>query len=305
MAVGLHFLDSGAFGLRKENPDAAAYRAYLDRYARFVKRYAGAVDLYANVDVIGDAARTRDHQRHLEREHGLQPVPVVHYGPHGERELEYYLGGGYRLIGLGGLVGKTVVAQAWVGRCFRRAGRVRLHGFGVVNYRLLVNFPWWSVDSAAWAKEGGRWGAIFVPRSYGGEYTVSRPPFKIVTRCEARKGGGRRGDTGAIDYLGASGAERRYVDGWLASRGVRYGDDPEGVNRSRRERFRANVYFFEWLRARLPGRPRVFYSGGDDVLANSPENFVPGPVDVMLTFHTLLKKRFRSLCEARRGVICA
>ncbi len=145
------FLDSGAF---------TAYTKHkvidLDKYAEFCHREAREGMIYANLDVIGDPVKTEQNQRYLERK-GLTPIPVFHnespLGKLAEMRDEY------EYLALGGLVPMSKdpkYMNNWLDRCFRilipkiLGGKLKVHGFGVTNYKLLLKYPFYSVDSTSW-----------------------------------------------------------------------------------------------------------------------------------------------------------
>ena len=279
MDVASHFLDSGAFSLR---PKAIAFAAktgrslwdfyntaefwkYMQRYVSFVKKYQIAIDLYANVDVIGNADLTWRNQQWLER-HGLHPVPVVRYGTDPNLKwLKHYVEKGYDLIGLGGLVGKTgrPGCKAWIDKCFdylcdnpKRLPRVKIHGFGVTNYHLMIRYPWWSVDSTTWLKVGG-FGNILVPHKRQGKFTFQQNPYIIAVSTESSK----KREFGR-HYLTLGKTEQGIVCEWLDSIKVPLGqkNKPEsGVLNNRYLRVKANLLFFEKLRESLPEWPWPFH----------------------------------------------
>jgi hypothetical protein len=282
MDVASHFLDSGAFSLR---PKAVAYAKdtgrsvwdyyktpefwdYMKRYVRFVKKYKIAIDLYANVDVIGNAQLTWRNQQWLERR-GLTPVPVVHFGTDPDLKwLRHYIDEGYELIGLGGLVGKMgrPSCRRWLDQCFeyvcdnpKRLPCVKLHGFGVTQYRLMIRYPWWSVDSTTWLKVGG-FGNILVPHKRGGKFVFDIPPYIIAVSVDSSKvtAGGRH-------YLTLRDAEKTIVREWLDLIEVPLGTRKEkdsGVLNNRYLRVKANLLFFEKLRESLPEWPWPFRLSG-------------------------------------------
>lgn len=183
--IRYHFLDSGAFSLRflaekwhkltglpiEDYYDSQAHFDYLDAYADFVKKYAPAVDLFANVDVMGDSERSYRNQLYLEKL-GVKPVPVVHFLDE-ISVMERYLERGYKYIGLGGLAKMTgsPICQDWLDKMFDflcdtpdRTPKVKIHGFGVGGFRWLFRYPWYSVDSTSWMKNAA-YGAIMVPKT--------------------------------------------------------------------------------------------------------------------------------------------
>jgi len=278
--VQSHFLDSGSFTLwtkagewAKENGkskwdyyDTDEFWKYMDDYAAFVKKYQIAIDLYANVDVIPNPKLSWRNLKYLEREHGLTPVPVVHYTTH-LKWLRRHIEVGYKVIGLGGLVGSTrqESCRGWLDQAFDmvcdapdRLPRVKIHGFGVTNYPLLVRYPWWSVDSVTWAKQGG-FGCILVPHKRGGRFVFDTPPYsvKISIECAARKEKGNH-------FLTMAGAERAIIEEWLELIGIPLGKQEGeeiveyGVLNRHTERRAACLHFFERMRTSLPEWPWPF-----------------------------------------------
>lgn len=174
---GQMFLDSGAFTLARHYGNRLSSffgkdgLRYVDNYAAFVRRYLHrGVDLYANVDVIGDADLTWRNQVYLERVHNLRPVPVVHCRS-GVKWLRRYLDDGHELIGLGGLVGRGATQRnEWLTKCFAYLRdsstglpRVKVHCFGVTDVKYLLRYPFHSSDSATWCKVAAR-GHVLLPQ---------------------------------------------------------------------------------------------------------------------------------------------
>lgn len=247
--------------------DTPEHWQYVDAYAEFVKKYSVAIDLYSNVDVIPNAELTYRNQKYLEEEHGLTPVPVVHY----TCDLDWlrtYMDEGYKVIALGGLVGSTTqdVCQDWIDRAFdivcsqpSRLPKVCIHGFGVTSYSLLLRYPWWSVDSASWTKAGA-FGAILVPHKRKGKFVFTEPPYPVKVSYDSpdRKKAGKH-------YLSMSKAEQAIVREWLeliqVPLGVmdQWGGIKEyGVLNRHCERKAANLLFFEMFRTHIPKYPWAF-----------------------------------------------
>lgn len=146
------------------------FKKYVDDYATFVKENLDYLDYYVNVDVIFNPGLTWKVQQYIEKEHGLKPVPVIHYGTP-IKWIEHYLNHGYEFLGIGGL-GQTVRKEqyvAWADQVFNflcdnpeRLPVARTHGFAMTSFELLKMYPWWSVDSATWVKAGG-FGMVLIP----------------------------------------------------------------------------------------------------------------------------------------------
>lgn len=241
---------------------------YMDDYAAFVKKYASGIDYYANVDVIPDPELTWKNQKYLENEHGLTPVPVVHYRTD-LKWLQRYIDEGYEYIGLGGLVGSTKQehCQQWLDRAFNlvcdtkdRKPKVRIHGFGVTVYSLLLRYPWFSVDSTTWTKVAA-FGGILVPHKRGGKFVFDRPPYIIKTSHESPtiKNKGQH-------VLTLSKSEKKIVEEWLEKIDIPLGKlapdkktvEEWGVITRHTERRVANLLYFEAMQASLPEYPWPF-----------------------------------------------
>lgn len=152
------FLDSGAFSAATKG-----VRIDVGEYADYIERNLGHIEVYANLDVIGDHKKTRANQRYLEKR-DLRPLPVFH--AHEPWEVLRDLVAEYDYIGLGGIaIKRTQRFAPWIKRCFGMAGDTNLHGFGVSNWMLLKAFPWHSVDHTSWG-QGFRYGCVpvFDPR---------------------------------------------------------------------------------------------------------------------------------------------
>lgn len=285
-----HFFDSGAFTLwtraavyakehgcgRWDFYDTPEHWQYLDDYAAFVKTHSDAIDHYANVDVIPNPELTWRNQQYLENKHGLRPVPCVHYRDKDNLKwLRHYIDKGYDFIALGGLVGSTSQDECkrWIDSCFSLICPgpsylpiVKIHGFGVTQYELLLRYPWYSVDSTSWTKVGA-FGGIIVPqrRTRNGklEFVFDRTPriIKMSADSPQKKLEGAH-------YHSLRPLEQQVIQDWLKEIGVplgRAGDDgrilERGVITFHTYRRSANLMFFERMRAEaVPEYPWAFRS---------------------------------------------
>ncbi|HSH25605.1 MAG TPA: hypothetical protein VLA13_08730 [Massilibacterium sp.] len=173
------FLDSGGFSAWSQGVEID-----IQEYIAFIKKHLDVIDVYANLDVIGDAEATYKNQRIMEKE-GLCPLPVFHYGSD-EKYLKRYLKK-YDYISLGGLVPiSTSALIPWLDYIFDTyitddsgMPAVKVHGFGVTSLRLMLRYPWYSVDSTSWVTTG-RMGGIYVPRYKNGEWLYDENSWKIA-----------------------------------------------------------------------------------------------------------------------------
>jgi len=290
--VSSHFLDSGAFTLwtrarkyAEENHcsqwdfyDTPDFWQYADDYAEFVKKYSEAITLYANLDAIPNPVLSWRNQKYLENKHGLKPVPVVHRGTN-LKWLKRYIDAGYEYVGLGGMVGTgtSKSLSRWLDECFEvicdtpdRTPRIKVHGFGVTSYKMLINFPWWSVDSVTWAKAGG-FGRVLVPHKRNGKFDFGQNPYIIVTSVESNKINSKTNDEHTLTL---SPLAKRVLTEWLDEIGIPLGEfeldknqipkkdkdgNPivitNGVITRHTERRAANILFFERLCQWLPEWP--------------------------------------------------
>lgn len=222
-------LDSGAHSLytleviQKAHKEGYAYykskrfKKYVRQYAEWVKAHEDELDFYVNVDVIFHPQLSWNVLKFLENEYGLHPLPVIHYGTP-LRWVERHLDAGYDFIGIGGL-GQEATRNAyvkWADKVFDflcdypdRRPRVRTHGFAMTSYMLMIRYPWYSVDSASWAKAAG-FGQIFVPHKRNGEFVFDVEPYVIgfSWRSENTKLDGKH-------YLNLTKGEQKVVAEWL------------------------------------------------------------------------------------------
>lgn len=150
------FLDSGAYSAITKG-----IKINIDDYISFIKENQKHIELYANLDSIGDWKTTMDNQRYMESR-GLSPLPVYHYGE--PKEVLEELCKRYEYIALGGLVGASVQNQEqWLSLCFsiiKRYWPKKIHGFGINSVRIWKQFPFYSVDSTRWILQAAKYASI-------------------------------------------------------------------------------------------------------------------------------------------------
>lgn len=248
------------------------FHQYCERYAAFMKsmnKLTNGEMIFANVDVITNPELTWKVQEWFEKEHGLRPVPVVHAGTP-MRFLDRYLEAGHSLIGLGGGQG---MGQAnyirWADNVFLHLCPkwndykpvVRVHGFALTAWELMIRWPWWSVDSATWVKLGA-YGWILVPFETGkGEFVFDRPPHQIsISHHSVFKDK----DGKHIDHLTKTGkALSQTIQKWLKRCNAEMGTVDEkgdeivyGVISNFIARAAVNVHYMHAFQEWLPPYPR-------------------------------------------------
>ena len=171
------FLDSGAFSAKTQGVEID-----INEYINFIKEHESVIDIYANLDVIGSAEGTWKNQMIMEKA-GLKPLPVFHYGED-EKWLKRYLNKEYEYIALGGMV-KTPRLINWLDHIWSTyltdsSGMpiIKVHGFGLTGLRLMMRYPWYSVDSTSWVVTG-RLGSVYVPRFANGKWLYDENSWKI------------------------------------------------------------------------------------------------------------------------------
>lgn len=166
------FLDSGAFSAKSQGVKIDIYK-----YIEFIKKYKKHIEVYANLDVIGDAEASLDNQKIMEAA-GLSPLPCFHYGEP-FKYLKYYIKN-YNYIALGGMVGASSEISNWLDLLFSDyiPMNTKVHGFGMTNLKLMLRFPWFSVDSSSWCITG-RMGSIYVPKYKNNKYIYDENSWKV------------------------------------------------------------------------------------------------------------------------------
>lgn len=187
------FLDSGAFSAFTQGVTID-----IQEYIAFIKEHESLLTVYANLDVIGDPAATWKNQQIMEAA-GLHPIPCFHYGED-VKWLQRMLRRGYEYIALGGMVPiSTADLIPWLDRVFAEhicgadnMPSVKVHGFGLTSLRLMMRYPWYSVDSTSWVVTG-RMGGVYVPRYRAGEYIYDEDSWKIAvsSRSPTQKESGK------------------------------------------------------------------------------------------------------------------
>lgn len=173
------FLDSGAYSAFTQGVEID-----IDDYIAFIKKHKKYFQVYANLDVIGDPRATWVNQCIMEGA-GLKPLPCFHFGED-EKWLRKYLRT-HDYIALGGMAGgQGSQLFPWLDRLFREyltddkgMPTVKVHGFGMTALRLLLRYPWYSVDSTSWVVMG-RVGSIFVPKKKKGKWQYLIDPWKVT-----------------------------------------------------------------------------------------------------------------------------
>ena len=149
--VGQFFMDSGAFSVWRSGKTVR-----LEDYITFLKEYLEMLDVYAALDVIGDAEASFRNYVAM-REAGLDPMPCFHIGEPFSW-LEKYVEAGATYIGLGGVAQRSSGDRhQFLREVFQRfpdPAKVGFHGFGIASRALWTQYPFRSCDSTTAAMAG-------------------------------------------------------------------------------------------------------------------------------------------------------
>ncbi len=161
-------IDSGGFSAHTQG-----VQIDIDNYIEFLQTYASSIEIYANLDSIGDAVKSFDNFKYMKSK-GMSPLPVFHQGED-YSYLEHYLKT-EPYIALGGMVGfSNDKLMPWLDTCFsyiKHHWPVKIHGFGITSPDLMKRYPFYSVDSTSWLMSG-RFGEI-TGYNIGGKVRVKR-----------------------------------------------------------------------------------------------------------------------------------
>ena len=215
------FLDSGAFSATRRGAVIV-----LDEFIKFAKKNETHCEVIANLDVIGDGDATRRNQKKMEAE-GLNPLPVYHYGEPRKHLIYYVNMNRYDYIGIGGMVPiPTDQLVPWLDEIFgeyicdeKGDPRVKVHGFGVSSLKIMLRYPWYSIDTSVWEFVASRLGSVYVPENKAGRWIYDVPPWIIgVTYRSPKKG--KQGEH--VESLSAG--QREIVMGYFKEQGYPLGE---------------------------------------------------------------------------------
>jgi hypothetical protein len=232
------FLDSGAFSAFTKNVNI-----HIDEYIKFIKQNEKHIDIYANLDVIGDAKKTYKNQKYIESK-GLRPLPIYHLTTD-YKWLEKYIEEGYDYIAIGGLAARLLTGQSLINEldflfekfiCNKEGNAIiKTHGFGLTKIDLVFRYPWHSVDSTTWLN-GGKFGYIFVPayKNNNYDYTQKGKQVFISNNSPYEKKEG-------MHFINLSKNEQNYIIKYIKSQDMTI----EQILNDYRYRNLINIYYFQ------------------------------------------------------------
>ena len=128
-----------------------------------------------------------------------------------------YLDEGYSYIFIGGMVPETTGwLMQWLDEMFAKylanpdgTPRVKLHGFGLTDQKLMYRYPWHSVDSTSWLMTSNFGGCTFINPANGALVKVAMSEDSPAAR--QWKG---------WHYANLTPDQQGMIDGWLEPLGV-------------------------------------------------------------------------------------
>ncbi len=252
------FLDSGAYSAFTKGIKIDIYE-YID----FIKKYHDKIEIYANLDVIGDAEATFENQKIMEKE-GLNPLPCFHYGEDIKYLIRYIKD--YDYIALGGMVPiSSKDLSYWLDNLFSSyiPAETKIHGFGLTSLKLMLRYPWYSVDSTSWVMTS-RMGGVYVPICRDGKYIYNENSLKISVSSKSpdKKDEGKHIDTFSPN-------QKKIILDYFESKGYKLGKSEfdedgketiieQGLSNNYKLRDELNIIFFLDLEKNMPEWPWKF-----------------------------------------------
>lgn len=256
--------------------DLGAYSAWtkgvtinIDEYCEFIKKHSDIINHYIVLDVIGDAEKSLEAQKYMESK-GLRPLPVFHQGEDW-KYLDYYANN-YDYICISPLSysagGSSMVN--WLDKCFSdhvcdKDGypKCKVHGLGLTTVKMMLRYPWYSVDSSSWVQTSA-YGGIMVPRIKNGEWDWSVSPT-IIGVSNRRKSI----ESDVTNYFNLSDSQKSVVDKYFKEYGILIGssefdeNDKEtvivkGVSNTYQMRDQVNAMFYRELEKHFKPYPWIF-----------------------------------------------
>ena len=258
------FLDSGAFSAWTKQVSIN-----IDEYIEFIKEHIEYIDVYANLDVIGDAKKTYENQKYMESK-GLMPLPVFHAIFEPFSCLERYIDEGHSYIAFGGMAGGTISVKqimpildiAFKNYVCDESGmpKIKIHGFGLTSHRLMLRYPWYSVDSTSWVMTS-RMGSIYIPRYKNEKWTYDEDSWKITisSRSPTKTEFGRHFDTLSENV-------KEQISEYLSEKGYKLGKSEFKIVSGKKYKLEENE---KWFGKELPDGAREVEMVIEDGLCNN------------------------------------
>ena len=227
-------LDSGAFSAWTKQTEIN-----IDKYADFCLEHIPYIDFIVNLDVIPGKFGQKDlpaaeiersasvgwsnYEHMLKR--GIPKEKLIHIFHQGEKF--YWLdkiANAMPYIGLSPANDRTTSEKMqWLDQCMeyvcddKGMPIVKWHGFAVTSLKLMLRYPWYSVDSTSWVMVA-RMGAIYMPRFKNDKWIYDENSWKITvsSRSPDKTELGKH-----IETLPAN--AREHIEAYLSEKGYKLG----------------------------------------------------------------------------------
>lgn len=217
------FLDSGAFTAFTKGAEIG-----VDDYAAYIRKTQNTWTTCSSLDAIGRGDTDSPEQLASAREsyrffvqlknRGAKVQPVYHVREP-KKVLETYVKEGHDYIFIGGMVPESTpwlmqrLDDLWDSILINKDGtaRVKIHGFGLTDSKLMFKYPWYSVDSSSWLMTGIFGACMF----YRPELiSMKKNPFQKVIFSDSESSAAAR-KLNAPVYRNMPELAQREVDTWL------------------------------------------------------------------------------------------
>lgn len=224
-------LDSGAHSFfnkysRKDRSfaffESDEFWEFADSYVNYLIENKDNFSIYVGLDVVFNPELSWKNQKYFESK-GLHPLPVYHAGED-ILWLKKYLDN-YEYFGLGGLGQRTSKAIWYMGMgdhafdliCDGKGyPRSKIHGFAMTSPDLILEYPFYSVDSTSWM-QFGKYGLMLVPKNRNGVFVYDETPHIIAVSTRKKQ----KDDHKHFDHLPK--IEQTHIHEYLESIGLRMG----------------------------------------------------------------------------------
>jgi hypothetical protein len=227
-------LDSGAFSAWSKK-----IQIDIDQYIQFCKENLEYIDYIVNLDVIpGEFGMKNLPHEEIERSaskgyenyqymisQGISKEKLIHVFHQGEdfrwldkmvKEIGY--------IGISPANDRTIDEKvSWLDLCMNHVlddkgfPLVRFHGFAVTSLKLMLRYPWYSVDSTSWVMTS-RMGSVYVPRFRNGKWIYDENSWKVCVsiRSPSQKEAGQHFNTFSLGV-------QEVIQNYFTSKGYQIG----------------------------------------------------------------------------------
>jgi len=168
-------LDSGAFSAWNKGKIIS-----FEDYIQFYLKNKNEIDYVVNLDIIPGKPFQKPTKEQIKESakggwnnyirminEGVEKEKLIHVFHQGEdfkwlmrmNKMDY--------IGISPANDKNTTQKlSWLKECMKYINDdTKFHGFGVTALKLILEFPWYSIDSASWTLRGGAYGLIDLPNN--------------------------------------------------------------------------------------------------------------------------------------------